>query len=87
MLLINGLRLADRVSTLGLYQCVLTADRDLSALLYLIHDQALLLSFTTHILRFHASTMLIFAKKKQNKKWLLKVQGLKYLKYDRTGFT
>lgn len=62
MLLINRLRLAHRVSTLGLYQCVLTAERDLSALLYLIHDQALLLSFTTHILLFYASTMLVFAK-------------------------
>lgn len=63
MLLINRLHLADRVSTLGLYQCVLTADWDLGALLYLIHDQALLLSFATHVLLFHASTMLIFEKK------------------------
>lgn len=68
MLLINRLHLADRVSTLGLYQCVLTADWDLGALLYLIHDQALLLSFTTHVLLFHASTMLIFGKKKKKKK-------------------
>lgn len=76
MLLINGLSLAHRVAALGLYQCALAADRDLSALLYLIHDQASLLSFTTHILLFHASTILNFAKKK--KPWLLKVHGLKY---------
>lgn len=52
MLLITSLRLAQRVSTLGLYQCVLTADWDLGALLYLIHDHALLLSLATHILLF-----------------------------------
>lgn len=77
------------VSTLGLYQCVLTPDWDLSALLYLIHDQALLLSFTTHILLFHSSTMLIFAKKKKKtpkQNWLFTVHGLKYLKHDGTGF-
>ena len=59
MLLINSLCLADSLPTLGLYQCVLTADWDLGALLYLIHNRDLSLPFTAHIL--------------SKRKWLLKV--------------
>lgn len=61
-------------SSLGPYQCVPTADWDLGALLYLIHDHALLLSFTTHILLFIGILHVDLCKKK-NKKKKLSIKG------------
>lgn len=81
MLLINRSRPANRASSLGLYQCVLTADQGLTC--YTVRDPHWLyyctLLCTTQILLSHASTTLIYGEKNRFLDWI-------YLKYDGTGF-
>lgn len=79
MLLINRSCPANRANTLGLYQCVLTADQGLTCCTVrdLLYYCTLLC--TTQILLFHASTVLIYGKNQNGFiDWI-------YLKYDETG--
>lgn len=87
MLLINGLRLADSLHSWLVPVC---ADCRLGFKCFTVLDPRsgfIIVFYHPHSAIPCQHCVDLCQKKKKERKWLLKVQGLKYLKYDGTGFT